>query len=382
MSLIVASDNNGNYSKTYEQNGYQISVSTKLDMETLKQSWQRLENCNPMPFFLTWQWLSCWIKTYLPDVIVVSATHQGHVVAIGLFTSSLEIRYGLIRARQLRLHQLGNIKMDQIWMEYNDFICDSRHKTDAVDACFKVLQRDEFDWDEIVLSMLPCSRAEYILSSKPLAHIGLRNSCYGVDLTRMRGSNPDYLQNLTANTRYQIRRSIRLYENKYGALQLSKAGTPGEAREFLHDAGKFHMARWPDSGFTNHYFVEFHENLIRDSFATNSIDLLKLKAGDETIAVMYYQIVDKKVYFYLHGLKFESDGKLKPGLVAHTMATEYYMSQGMDHYDYLGGDSQYKVQLAQRTEDLVTVVIQRPRLQFQLEKIARNIKRRMLPKDD
>ncbi len=379
---ISASDNNGSYSRAYEKNGYLITVSTILDLEILEQDWKRLENSNQVPFFLTWHWVSCWIKTYLPEVIVVSASHEGRLVATGLFTSSLEHRYGLIRARQLRLHQMGNVTMDQIWMEYNDFICDSRHKADAVHACLEVLQQGEFDWDEIVLPMLPSSRAEYILSSEPMARIGLRNLCYAVDLARMRETNQDYLPSLTANSRYQIRRSMRLYEKRYGALQLSKAETPDQALEFFHDAGEFHLARWRDSGFNNRHFVEFHQNLIRDSFSDGVIDMLKLKAGDQTIAVMYYQIVGKKVFFYLHGLRFDTDGKLKPGLVAHAMATEYYIRQGMDQYDYMGGDNQYKIQLAQRTEDLITVIIQRPRFQFQLERIARNIKRRMLPKND
>ena len=92
---------------------------------------------------------------------------------------------------------------------------------------------------------------------------------------------------------------------------------------------------------------------------------------------MYYHLVNKTVYFYLHGLKYESNKKLKPGLVAHTIATEYFFHQGKELYDYMGGYSQYKEQLADLSEKLVTVVIQRPRSRFKLENMARDFKNRI-----
>lgn len=344
------------------------------EYESLKNEWLQLEQNNPVPFFLTWHWVSCWMKTYQPEIIAVSAIRENEVVAIGLFTISVEIRNGIVRSRQLRLHQLGDITMDQICMEYNDFIANDLHKVKAINACLEVLQRSEFGWDEIILPMMPCSRAEDISSALNHARIGARDPCFAVDLSKIRNADREYVQYLTANSRYQIRHSVKLYEQKYGALNLYKAGDREEALAFFHEAGKYHMMRWPDSGYNNQHFVRFHENLIKDSFKDNSIDLLKLVAGDQTIAVMYYQLVDRKVFFYLHGLRYENDGKLKPGLVAHALATEYYIQQGMDAYDYMGGNSQYKIQLAERTEDLSTVVIQRPSLQFWFEKTARGIK--------
>jgi CelD/BcsL family acetyltransferase involved in cellulose biosynthesis len=127
-------------------------------------------------------------------------------------------------------------------------------------------------------------------------------------------------------------------------------------------------------------FLRFHENLIRES-EDNQIDLIRLRFGSTTIAIMYYHIVDKNVYFYLHGLKFDDDPKLKPGLVAHSLASQYYLDAGMDKYDYMGGYSQYKLQLAERIEDLVTVFIQKPKLRFKIENFGRNVKHFMLSRN-
>ena len=152
-----------------------------------------------------------------------------------------------------------------------------------------------------------------------------------------------------------------------------------QAIEFFHEAGPLHIQRWSDSGYKNRLFVEFHENLIRNS-EKHSIDLLRLRAGETTIAVMYYHLVGRKVYFYLHGLKYDDDPKLKPGLVAHSIASQHYLENGMDKYDYMGGYSQYKLQLAERVEDLVTVCIQKPRLRFAIENVGRNLKQLVAPR--
>lgn len=364
--------------KIFEIDGYTIEVSTLESIEHLKQDWLRLEAQHMTPFFLSWHWISCWAQTYQPIITALTARYKQQVVAIGLFTKSVDKRNAIIRSKQLRLHQIGDVLKDQIWIEYNDFICEEKHRDAAVNACLQTLLKAEFIWDEIVLSMMPCSSASAITSALPLAKIDFRNPCYAVDLSEIREKGLDYIEILNPNTRYQIRRSIRRYTKEYGELKLYRAADKEEALKLFFDAGKYHTRRWSDSGFNNPQFVQFHENIIRDSFEYGSIQLIRINAGEETIAIMYYHISGSQVFFYLQGLNYHSDKKMKPGLVAHVLATDFFLQQGMNTYDYMGGYNQYKTQLAKQTEDLATVIIQRPRSQFRLENMARNIKRRII----
>lgn len=361
-------------SNIYQIKGYSIELSDTLDIEILKQNWLDIQQTEKLPFFLTWSWIDVWIKTYNPQKLIARVLYNDLVVAIGLFTFSLEHRFAGITSKQLRLHQIGNTSMDQIWMEYNDFIGLSEHRTKAMNACLSALQSDEFDWDEIVISMMSESRGEQILDSNNAANIEIRNPSYLTDLTAIRHSGKTYLDTLTANTRYQIRRSMRQYEAMYGKLSLHLAENEQQALDFFHEAGCHHVTRWTDSGFNNPQFIRFHENLIRACFGTNTINLLRVVSGTTTIAIIYYHLADKRVFFYLHGLLYEKDSKLKPGLVAHSLASQYYLEQGMDVYDYMGGYSQYKQQLAKQSEDLVTIIIQRPRSRFRFERLARKFK--------
>lgn len=356
-------------------NDYEIEVSHGYEFDKLQELWLSVQrNQKNLPFFLTWSWISCWIKTYAPEIVVVSAKWSNKTVAIGLFTCSVDYRHGFISSRQYRLHQMGDPLLDQIWMEYNDFICIDKYRVSAVNACFRALQKSENDWDEIVLSMISASRAGNIQKAISGSHVLLTNPCYAKNLENIKGENPQYLATLNSNTRYQIRRSIRLYQKLHGEIKYRFAQNIEEALALFHEAGDYHVLRWEDSGFKNKQFISFHENLIKKSIDNNSVDLMKITSGDTTVAILYFHLVGRDVYFYLQGINYESNKKLKPGLVAHSLAAQYYLDKGMRKYDFMGGYSQYKCQLSNPAEDLVTLCIQKPSVVFSIENMSRKIK--------
>jgi CelD/BcsL family acetyltransferase involved in cellulose biosynthesis len=352
---------------------YRVTITDRIQISQLKEDWLSIEHQEDLPFFLTWEWIECWLMSYEPRLIVVKAYINDSVVAIGLFTLSYEQRHKYIGSRQLRLNQVGDPLQDQIWMEYNDFITDSDHKSQAVNLCLKALF-SLTNWDEIVLSMMSHPRAKEILNTIPGAYCTTSNPCYRVNLAKLKQQDMPYLTCLSANTRHQIKRSMRIYEDQYGPISIQHASDMEQAIDLFHEAGVFHIHRWDDSGYNNHLFIRFHENLIRGTFDKGLVKLIKIKAGSTTIAILYFHIVNKNVYFYLHGLHYDGNSKLKPGMVAHALTTQYFLDRNMRIYDYMGGYSQYKVQLGERSEDLVSVVIQRPRISFALEYVGHWIK--------
>jgi len=182
-------------------NGYEIKVAHGYEFEKLQELWLSIQQDQDLPFFLTWPWISCWLKTYDPEVVVVSAKWNNATVAIGLFTCSIEHRHGFIRSRQYRLHQMGDPLLDQIWMEYNDFICVDEHRGPAVNACIQTLQQSDDEWDEIVLSMMADSRASEIRNEIDNSQILFSSPCYAVNLSAIKQSSNSYLSTLNPNTR-------------------------------------------------------------------------------------------------------------------------------------------------------------------------------------
>ena len=358
----------------YPVENYEIEIAYNYDLVTLEQQWTKIELASKTSFFLSWKWMSNWIKTCTPELIIVSAKYNNDLVAIGLFTNSNESRHKFITSKQLKLHQTGDNSLDQIWIEYNDFICTPEHQHSAVNACLKAMQEKICQWDEIIFSMTTSFRYKSFMSNNIKAKVVSKTPCYAVDLKQLRNDHYQYIDTVSTNTRYQVRRSIRGYEQLFGEIKLITASSRQEAIKFFHEAGCHHKKRWEDSGFENHEFIKFHENLIQNNFTYGAVELIKVTTGVKTIAIMYNFIHNKHVYFYLQGIQYESDKKLKPGLVAHSVITQFYLDKGMDLYDYMGGYSQYKSQLASHSTDCYTICIQRPRFSFLLENLGRKLK--------
>lgn len=106
--------------------------------------------------------------------------------------------------------------------------------------------------------------------------------------------------------------------------------------------------------------------------------MTKITAGNHLVAIIYNIIYKQDVYFYLQGLQYETDGKIKPGLTSHSMLIEHYLQQGMNSYNFMGGYSQYKKQLSQAVENLLIIKIQKPLLKFLVENIAQSMKQKIL----
>jgi len=276
------------------------------------------------------------------------------------------------------LLQTGNQSEDQIWVEFNDFLCHPDHQEKATIACINALLSHESRYDEIVISMMEESRARSLLDNFDHTYISLSAPVFNTSLKPISDANGHYLDSLSRNTRYQINRSSKKYESLYGPLELTFAEDTELAFRYWEEAGKLHTQRWHDSGFQNPDFVRFHEDFITKNFNTGMIDMAKITAGNHLIAIIYNIKYKNNVYFYLQGLQYEDDSKLKPGLTAHPLLIEHYLQQGMKTYNFMGGYSQYKKQLSQATENLLIITIQKPLLKFQAENFARSLKQKIL----
>ena len=71
---------------------------------------------------------------------------------------------------------------------------------------------------------------------------------------------------------------------------------------------------------------------------------------------------------------------LRPGLVGDLCVMDRCLSEGLEVYDFMAGDSQYKRQLSNRQEELVWLVLQRPHWKFRLEDGLRALRDRLRPR--
>jgi CelD/BcsL family acetyltransferase involved in cellulose biosynthesis len=196
-----------------------------------------------------------------------------------------------------------------------------------------------------------------------------------VDLDALREQGDPYLSALSRNTRSKIRRSIRLYEDKYGEASLEVAADPAVAKEWLDELIHLHSARWLEQGlpgaFATHGLRRFHGLVIDRAFEeprSLGVDILRVRFGSRTIGLLYNLRRAGVVSFYQSGFRYEpDDNRLKPGLVAHALAVQHYLEAGDREYDFLAGEpeaSQYKRSLSTHSRQLLEAEAPTPSLRM------------------
>jgi hypothetical protein len=363
--------------KSARQN-YSVEISIDYSIERIRAIWNQIESNTKIPFFRSWKWIGCWIETYNPKLVVAVVSYENKPVAIGLFVKQMEVRRKIIRSTLLRLHQTGIPAEDQIWIEYNGLIALPEHEVFATTLCLNTLFENLPEIDEIHISMINLELWNLIQldTNYQFQFTSESSASYGINLSPLTDVDT-YLESLKSNTRAQIRRAIRLYEKSHGPLVFEPAVNLTQALQFFEELSILHKSRWSDSGFKNPSFINFHTRLIENNFAENSANIFRLRAGNQTIAGLYFFMDGNSAYFYLQGVSYEANGKYKPGLVAHTFAIDHFIRKGYDYYDFMGGESQYKKQLAIQSSLMSGIKIQRPKFLFALENNARALKEKL-----
>jgi hypothetical protein len=175
-----------------------------------------------------------------------------------------------------------------------------------------------------------------------------------VDLTAL--GTHGLLVTLSRQTRAQLRRSRRTYEESAGPLSLDRALSREDAHAFFEAMVPLHSASWRARGqvgaFASTRTQRFHRLLIDRLWSTGAVDLLRLRAGERTLGYLYGFVLRGKVYAYQSGFVMESNPHLKPGMLSHVAAIDHYAAQGLQEYDFLAGDTRYKRTLAKRERTL------------------------------
>jgi CelD/BcsL family acetyltransferase involved in cellulose biosynthesis len=179
-----------------------------------------------------------------------------------------------------------------------------------------------------------------------------------IDLRAVPGT--DWLGTLSANARYQIRRSNRrLVERGGGGLAIAAAADLVEALAWLDAMMALHGETWRRRGqpgaFADPFAVRFHRALVGRLFARGELDLLRITAGPALVVGYLYNFRRHgRVYAYQSGFRQAEEGSHeKPGLTCHALAVARSIAMGDVAYDFLAGAHRYKLSLANATQPLL-----------------------------
>lgn len=342
------------------------------NLRKIREIWECLEESANNSYFLSWGWIENWIAI-LPDhakpELVVYLEGKAPLLAFFLGKTNL-VRKHLFRSRGWFVNATGIPAFDRICIEYNGFL----YKQTETFRFIDILKSLPHLWDEFYLPDLdtrsfPGTAAlDNIFPYKTIVDDDLVSPFVDLDVVRERSG--DYLSLLSANTRAQIHRSYRLCE-KTEPVGCEVAHNTRSAMDIYHELISLHEDTWAnrskEGAFSSDYIVQFHKQLIQSRFEYDEIQLLRIKYANNTIGCLYNFVYKNNVYFYQSGINYALDKRLKPGLVAHVEAIKHNATAGHKTYDFLCGDSRYKMSLATHHNRLISVRLQKPLLKFRIE---------------
>jgi len=163
-----------------------------------------------------------------------------------------------------------------------------------------------------------------------------------------------------------------------GKWELCRARTAAELVEGKRVLWMLHAERWAASGrsgvFASTRFARFHDEVMPRMLAGEdgvSLELQWLRVRGEPIAAMYNIVYAGKVYFYQSGRRVDVPRAVRPGIAMHAMAIRTSIEAGRREYDFLGGASRYKRDLALALRPLVTLRAVAPSLRARAVEAAR-----------
>jgi CelD/BcsL family acetyltransferase involved in cellulose biosynthesis len=265
------------------------------------------------------------------------------------------------------LHETGNAQLDAVFIEYNGLLIDvgadlePEVGAEAAAApgtgaggslrtiCLAVARR----------AVLPRARLgrRLVLSGVDAAHLRAAGAVGRVsrlttrvapmlDLAALRGDGLGHEDVLSANTRAQLRRSLRAYA-VLGKLAIRRAADTAEAHRFLDALASLHQATWQHRGrvgaFANPRFARFHHALIDRALPHGEIELWRVAAGPVEVGYLYNFQHRGRVLAYQSGFDYAvADHRAKPGLTCHHLAIERAVAEQRACYDFMAGDDRYK----------------------------------------
>jgi CelD/BcsL family acetyltransferase involved in cellulose biosynthesis len=351
----------------------------KLGRAALEAQWRALEARADITFFLSWDWIGAWVdEAGLPEWVLVGRA-GGEIVCLGLLRRSLQRRHGFVTSRTLHLHNTGDEDKDVIFIEYNGLLTAQRFGMLEAEAIrfIRSRQGDIGRFDEMSFGGFADDRYQAICAAGLATHVHALKSTASIDLKALTTAGGDYLATLSANTRQQIRRAIRLYEAR-GPVVLEAAESVEQALAWFDAMGALHEAAWRGRGdeggaWRFAFLVAFHRRVIERSFP-HGVEIVRISCGGRPIGYIHCLIRGGWIGSYLSGFAYEDDNKVKPGLVSFCLYVQHRLNIGGDVLDFLAGDHRYKTSLGTPGPRMVWFTVRERRPQLLLESALRRAK--------
>ncbi len=350
----------------------------------------------------SWPWIKTWLDNY-NDIVqpTFAFGKQDHRPIGATLITNATHRIAGIPIPVVHLGTAGEPEGERTHVEYNRLLVSPENLEAFAMGLMRTLQQ-QFRWLELQLDGFVPEHADALMRAGTNAGLQFR-----VDKRKSRSPTFDFqraadegyqdvISALGKNTRYNIRRSLRLFNSNFGQRRIEWAETPEQAGDILRELIHLHQKRWERVGapgaFRTDRIRRYHEDLIDtlSLWPQGSLIVFRVKQGEVTIGCLFNFVEGGHVRYYKSGLPLFSDNRLKPGLVTHAacmeecrrrglleeekcrqcgLSEEECRKRGLLKYDFLAGEVLYKEQLSNTESYLTWATAQRGPRMWLIDKV-------------
>ena len=155
-----------------------------------------------------------------------------------------------------------------------------------------------------------------------------------------------FLETLSKKFRYRVKRRTKILLDEHKAT-LHRVEDEKDIRPTLDRLRKLHIERWSLAGERSRYeeppYFEFHCKVTENLFRKGHLLLAELRKDNESLAILYCYLYNKKVFYYSGSFKVSSElTRYAPGNILRALLIQHAIERGCTEFDFLRGVDPYK----------------------------------------
>lgn len=322
-------------------------IRDRSGLEALAGEWNRLlARSRADNVFLTWEFISAWVDVARPGCklcVLAVRDSQGALVGIAPFH-----RHRLKLAGVVEYHCLRVLGDAGGAADYPDLIVQADRELEVLRALGRHMAAMP-GWDCLWLGRA-AGWTGTVERLRELAdggdfHLRLRSRCFSV--IHLPATFDAYLETLSSNTRYNLRRGRRQCED-LGGCKLRTCETPEQVAAFVGELERLHQKHWESVGDLGGFRREprlraFFEEVSRRFVQRGWLRLSGLEIQGRMQAVQFGYAYGGSYYSIQEGYDPDLTGiRGGVGSVARAAAIESAIAEGIRTYDFLADANPHK----------------------------------------
>ncbi len=367
--------------------GGDLLLTDRAALDQLEDTWRRLWSVTaPAPPMLEYRWVREWWRLQRSAgrlfIVLVLDDQQRPLGLAPLYLRDEGLRHPARCLRTVGFLGTGEPERDEVVGEYTGWLARPEVLPQVTERVRARLQAAAGRWDRLLLErMWPGGAVDERLAD------GLRDLTLRSQVTHMPSFRAPvrpltrYVTELpSANFRSRCRRAIRAGEQ--AGVTFVRAADDGAVAQMFAALESLHQRRWHQRGepgvFASPVFSAFQKAVLPAYVAGGRAWLVGLRQGDQWLAVRYLLRAGNRLYDYVSGVDTENHTpNLAPGLLLHLHTIDACAAEGIEVYDLMAGDADYKRHLAREETALPTLDLFARTMRSRLWLAARDLRRRV-----